>query len=228
MPPSAFSVASMNMDNSKRDASNKGLNVALAAPGESVYSLTAQFEGKRDNRVVPLFAKDYHRLNGTSFAAPFVAATASLIWTKHPHLDHRRVEDMILATAQDIHDPGWDMPTGQGKLDAFAALNQDPDKVLAPRITEFFVNKVKRRIASVDIYGVVRGAVKEYIVEVGRGKKPKEWQRAYGPATASVDHDLICRIDGQYFAKGSKWKVRVTAAGNGGQSKTHEILVSKK
>ena len=221
-------IASMNMDNSRRDASNKGLNVALAAPGESVYSLTARFEGDRDQRVVPLLAKDYHRLNGTSFAAPFVAATASLIWVKNPHLNHYQVEDMILATAQDIHDPGWDMPTGQGKLDAYAALSQDPDRVLVPRITEFFVNKVKRRIASVDIYGVVRGDLKNYVVEVGRGTKPKKWQRVYGPATASVDHELICRIDGQYFAKGSTWKVRVIALGNNGQNKSHEVLVSKK
>lgn len=230
-PPGArrsFSVASMNMDSSRRDASNKGLNVALAAPGESVYSLTAQFEGDRDARVVPLFAKGYHRLNGTSFAAPFVAATASLIWTKHPHLDQRQVEDMILASAQDIHDPGWDLPTGQGKLDAFAALSQDPDRVLVPRITEFFVNKVKRRIASVDIYGVVRGDLKNYTVEVGRGTKPKKWQKVYGPSASSVDHNLICRIDGQYFAKGSKWKVRVTATGNDGQRTSHEVLVSKK
>lgn len=230
-PPGArrsFSVAAMDLDNSPRGTSNKGLNVALAAPGESVYSLTAEFKGKRDVRLIPLLAKDYHRLDGTSFAAPFVAATASLIWTREPELDQRQVEDMILQSAQDIYTKGWDMPTGMGKLDAYAAFSQDPDKLLAPRITEVFVNKVKRKIASVDIYGVVRGNLESYRVEVGHGKNPKKWQQVFGPTTSVVEHDLICRIDGQVFAKGSKWKVRLIAMDKQGQSKIQEILVSKK
>jgi len=222
----AFSVAAMDMDGNPRESSNHGLNVAVIAPGQSIYSLTAK-EGNRDGKFMPVVAGKYFRSSGTSFSAPFVTGTASLIWSKYPDLSNRMVEDMILQSAKDIQDQGWDPYTGYGLLDAHGALTQNPRELLVPRVTEVFLNKEKNRIASVDLYGVIRGNLDHYMVSMGRGSDPKKWQIVYGPATTPVDFQLISRIDGVHFAKGSQWTVRVDAVDRQQQTKSIKILISK-
>ncbi|MDJ0884803.1 MAG: S8 family peptidase [Desulfobacterales bacterium] len=221
------SVASMDMDGTRRSASNKGLNVAMAAPGESIYSLSSR-RGKRDGQMLPITPTDYHRLNGTSFAAPFVAGTASLIWARNPDLTNREVEDLLLYTAHDIGSSGWDDESGAGRLDAYGALSQDQKTIILPRISEILVNRQKKKIASVDIYGSVRGHLENFIVEVGRGAEPDNWQTVFGPSKYEIDNGFICRIDGKYFQKGSNWSVRIVAVSPDGESRTQQVLVAKK
>ncbi len=223
----AFSVASMDMDGGGRSASNKGLKVALAAPGESVYSLTSA-TGKRDGKMLPIAPTDYHRLNGTSFAAPFVTGTAALIWARNPELTNRQVEDLMLYTAGEMEGPGWDVKSGAGRLDALRALTQDPSTILVPRITEYRINRQKKKITSVDVYGSVRGNLENFIVEVGRGDDPGKWQTVFGPSRYGVNQGFICRIDGKYFQKGSKWSVRIVAVSPDGESRTQQVLVARK
>jgi hypothetical protein len=222
-----LSIGALDVEGAPIITSNRGLNVALAAPGEEIYSLTAK-KGARDGIFMPLIPGDYFRAGGTSFSSPMVAGTASLIWARDPDLSNRQVEDMILQGAQDIHSEGWDPRTGYGRLDAYGALMQKPNALLAPRITEVFVNKVKGRIASVDLYGVIRGNLDHYTVFVGRGEKPKQWQPAYGPSSGQLEYQLIGRIDGRYFAKGSKWTIRLEAVDKNQQAKRVQVLVSKK
>ena len=229
-PPGArrtFSVASLNIDGSRRSSSNKGLMVAVAAPGESIYSLTAQ-NGKRDGQIIPILAGEYHRLNGTSFAAPIVAGTASLILANYPYLTNRQVEDIILSSAVDAEDPGWDAKTGMGRLDARNALSMPPDAAFAPRITEWIINRDSRgKVASVDVYGVIRGPVANYEISVGQGKKPSSWTPAFGPSNRVVDHGHIARLPGSYFKKGSSWSLQLIAKSQDGLSRTQKVIVRK-
>ena len=178
--------------------------------------------------MIPLLAGDYHRLNGTSFAAPFVAGTASLIWARNPHLTNWQVEDLILAAAADAEDPGWDPETGMGLLDARTALSMKPESALAPRITEWIVNRDTRgKIASVDVYGVVRGPVDNYTLSVGRGENPSQWTTAFGPSSRSVNQGHIARLDGRYFQKGSRWSVKLMATALYGQGRSQVVTVEK-
>jgi len=220
----AFSVAAINMDDKPRGSSNYGLNVAVAAPGHSIYSLTAK-KGVRDGIFMPIIPGQYFRASGTSFSAPFVAGTASLIWSRFPDLSNRMIEDMILQSTKDIHKPGWDPQTGYGLLDGYEALKQDPGALLAPRITEVYINKVKRSISSVDVYGVIRGNLDHYVVRVGRGKKPGKWETVHGPVTTPVDHRLISRINGIYFSKGDQWSIRVDAVDRNKRTKSVLIVI---
>jgi hypothetical protein len=222
----AFSVASMDMDGKPRQASNRGLNVAVTAPGQSIYSLAAT-DGNRNGKFMPYIVGDYFRSNGTSFAAPFVSGAASLIWSKYPNLSNRVVEDMILQSATDVHDTGWDAYSGYGLLNGYGALKQNPNELLVPRITEVYVNQEKRRIHSVDLYGVVRGNLDHYTVWVGRGKNPSKWQQVQGPVKTPVEYRLIGRIDGAYFKKGSKWTVRLDAVDRQQRTKRIQVLVAK-
>ena len=71
-------------------------------------------------------------LNGTSFAAPFVAGTAALVRARFPELSARQVMDRIIATA---HAPGTghDQKVGHGVVDPVAALTAELPAEDTPR-----------------------------------------------------------------------------------------------
>lgn len=90
------------------EGSSCGPEVDLVAPGVSI--MTTEVEG-------------YGLATGTSFAAPFVAGAALLVWTKHPDWTPLRVRCALEKSAHPIvATPGsW----GDGLLDAAGALATD-------------------------------------------------------------------------------------------------------
>ena len=67
----------------------------------------------------------YQTQPGTSAAAPFVSGEAALIWSKHPDWTNAQVYYQILQTADDIEDPGWDIYSGYGRVNAYRALTEE-------------------------------------------------------------------------------------------------------
>ncbi|QOC89955.1 type VII secretion-associated serine protease mycosin [Micromonospora craniellae] len=67
----------------------------------------------------------YWRVQGTSFAAPLVAATAALVRARHPKLSAGDVVNRLLVTAKDIGPTGRDDRFGYGLVDPIAALTAD-------------------------------------------------------------------------------------------------------
>ncbi len=61
-------------------------------------------------------------IQGTSFAAPHVAAVAAQIFAQNPNLSAQQVAEIILSTADDRGDPGTDPIYGRGLLNVQAAL----------------------------------------------------------------------------------------------------------
>lgn len=66
----------------------------------------------------------YEYKDGTSMAAPQVAAVAALAWSKYPDMTPAQIRNLLRQTAQDIGEPGWDPKTGYGLLRADRALTQ--------------------------------------------------------------------------------------------------------
>ncbi|HXT20735.1 MAG TPA: S8 family serine peptidase [Thermoanaerobaculia bacterium] len=64
---------------------------------------------------------DWDSGDGTSFAAPYVAGAAALVWSVDPTLSRDRVLGLLESTAQDLGDPGLDPQFGWGLVDADAA-----------------------------------------------------------------------------------------------------------
>lgn len=67
----------------------------------------------------------YWRVQGTSFAAPMVAATAALIRSRWPDMSAPEVVNRIIRTASDRGEPGRDPEFGFGLLDPVKALTAD-------------------------------------------------------------------------------------------------------
>src|SRR5690349_9406828 len=73
----------------------------------------------------------YWRVQGTSFAAPLVAATASLIRSRYPALTAPNVINRLISTARDLGQPGRDDQYGYGEVDPAAALRAEVTPVKA-------------------------------------------------------------------------------------------------
>ncbi|MFC0002654.1 type VII secretion-associated serine protease mycosin [Micromonospora siamensis] len=67
----------------------------------------------------------YWRVQGTSFAAPLVAATAALVRSRYPQMSAGDVVNRLLSTARDLGPVGRDDRFGYGLVDPVAALTAD-------------------------------------------------------------------------------------------------------
>lgn len=90
--------------------------VDVAAPGESVVSLSAQGDGLVDSR------PDGRPLSGTSYAAPLVSGVVALVRSRLPQLSARQVMARIEDTARHPAD-GWNPQIGRGVVDPLAAVS---------------------------------------------------------------------------------------------------------
>jgi subtilisin family serine protease len=89
--------------------SNRGSQVDVAAPGVDIYSTWPWVTG-------------YFTKSGTSMAAPHVAGVAALIRSERPDLTGDQIAQIITSTAHDVAEPGWDINSGWGRIDAYAAV----------------------------------------------------------------------------------------------------------
>ncbi|ROO62837.1 type VII secretion-associated serine protease mycosin [Micromonospora sp. Llam0] len=71
----------------------------------------------------------YWQVQGTSFAAPLVAATAALIRSRFPEMSAGTVVTRLIETARDLGTPGRDDRYGFGLVDPVAALTDGVDAV---------------------------------------------------------------------------------------------------
>jgi len=120
-----FGVAALDANQVLADFSNFGEDcIDIAAPGTSFYS-TAYYDSNNSS------FKQYYRggWNGTSVAAPVIAATAALIKSNFPELRPNDIYNIISSSAQDLQEsnPLHHMDLGAGLVDIGAALNLAQD-----------------------------------------------------------------------------------------------------
>jgi subtilisin family serine protease len=105
-----LAVASVGADNTKSSFSNYGSFIRIVAPGDGIRS--AFWDG------------GYADWAGTSFAAPFVAAEAALVFSAHPGSTGSDVIERIRSTARSVDDvnPSYRGQLGKGIIDIAAAV----------------------------------------------------------------------------------------------------------
>ncbi|MCM2271614.1 MAG: S8 family serine peptidase [candidate division Zixibacteria bacterium] len=105
-----LAVAAVDSLDQKSLYSNYHGKIDICAPGDSVYA--------------PYLDSAYAWWDGTSFAAPFVAATAALIYAIKPTATWEEVRDALLNTTVNIdsQNPAYVGKLGQGRLDPLAAV----------------------------------------------------------------------------------------------------------
>lgn len=150
--------------------------VDVAAPGETVLSLSSSGDGladgiRRDD--------DWAPLAGTSYAAPVVSGIVALIRSRFPTWTARTVMQRIAATAHP-RPGGRDPRVGAGVVDALAAVSTDilsppPRRTTAPIVSDVTSGQHGSRNATVTGVAICSG-LSVAIVVVGalraRSRRP--------------------------------------------------------
>ena len=88
---------------------------------------------QNQNATVSFLTARYGRATGTSMSAPHVVAAAALVLSLDPTLRPSEVSRILRVTARDTAEPGWDLFTGFGIVDALAAAQYvAPEKFHVP------------------------------------------------------------------------------------------------
>ncbi len=121
--PAAFdgclAVSATTNQDTLSDASNYGLKVDLAAPGQDIWSTWTD-----GGYAYQQPARD------TASASAFVAGVAALLRSYAPQLSASSVSQFLIDSADDVGDPGWDMYFGAGRVNTGRALEIAPPPVL--------------------------------------------------------------------------------------------------
>jgi subtilisin family serine protease len=120
-----ITVGSTGRDDAVTGFSNYGPQIDLVAPGTNIYTLT------RTGGVQQWW--------GTSFSAPLVAGTSSLLRSIDPTLTQEQVRTLLCAGADDqvgdaLDEPGFDVHYGHGRLNALATLQLADVRLQAPEV----------------------------------------------------------------------------------------------
>jgi type VII secretion-associated serine protease mycosin len=112
--PGVIAVAAVGADRAVASYSEHGAYVGLAAPGGTAEAPLLGV-GPTDNGTLASGM-------GTSFAAPYVTATAALVWSRYPALTAAQVRQRLYATADRVAAGTPDAYYGWGIVDPYAAL----------------------------------------------------------------------------------------------------------
>jgi hypothetical protein len=116
--PAAFdgciAVSSTTSEDTLAGFSNYGPLVDLSAPSQDIWS--TQSGG----------AYGFETRPGSASAAAYVAGVASLIRSYAPQLTAVEVAQILIESADDLGDPGWDPYFGAGRINARRALELTP------------------------------------------------------------------------------------------------------
>jgi len=111
--PTVLAVGGVKPDNTPDKRTNSGPELDIAAPW-NVYTTS--------------LGSGYRKDEGTSLAAPQVAAAAALVWAKNPNFKPYEVRELLRQTARDIGVAGHDEVSGYGLLQIDKAVTAELKK----------------------------------------------------------------------------------------------------
>lgn len=147
---SVMAVAAFDEHDEKVYFSNWGRKVEVAAPGgnglvdpavsyqplRNILSLRAASTGDPSLALGGI----YIRQAGTSMASPHVAGLAALLVARQPGHGTELIRLILQASAVDVGDPGFDLFSGYGRIDALAALRKSDE---APFLPELLIGDIR-------------------------------------------------------------------------------------
>lgn len=192
----------------KSSFSNYGRKKTLSAPGRDIYTT----KWNRDNRT-------YGKVSGTSVAAPIVSSVAAMMYYVNPDISADEVRKILCDTATDLYTKGWDIYTGYGNVNAYAAVAKAAGvSIKRPPLT------LKTPTVSVTSSGVNRMTLKW-------NKIPKaEGYKIYRATSAKGHYKHINTIKGKFhfnnnnLKHGKRYHYKVQAYGTIDNKKAYSSL----
>lgn len=227
-------VAATDRNDRRAGFSNWGPAIDIAAPGIDVLSLRARntdllsfIQNVKYEVGKGVLGADraYYRASGTSFAAPIVSGTLSLLLSRLPTLTSEQAIRMVLHSARDIETPGVDNYTGFGLLDADAALASDPAYFLESRLSGVKVIAGKDgnllRVIGTAAADQFDGAT----LMLGRGAAPEKWLKVNKLVANQVSNGPIMDLPARFFADSQEWTIRLITKHKNGSTRESRFLL---
>lgn len=107
--PYVLTVSATASNDSLTSWSTRGNIIDVAAPGSGIYTTTN--------------GGGYGSASGTSFSAPIVAGVAALVISANPTLTGAQVSNIVMQSADDLGNAGWDSSYGSGRVNALRAVS---------------------------------------------------------------------------------------------------------
>jgi len=133
---------------------------------------------------------------GTSAAAPHVAALAALVRQANPELSATQIKELLMATATDLGDVGYDYTFGAGGADGFSAVERarallPVDPCAGQTIPAPLLNRITRAQAALAAGKLKRARVlgrkaRKLANGYTRGKRPKLTAECAGAIAAAL------------------------------------------
>lgn len=142
--PEVIAVGAFGNDGVVSDYSNEGSDLDIVAPSNDINSF-GFLTGAGVRTIDRMGSAGYDAGNyttsfgGTSAACPVVSGVSALVLSVNPNLTLSEVKNILYSTAIDMGSPGFDNSYGNGRVNAFAAVqaaqggnNQDTQAPTAP------------------------------------------------------------------------------------------------
>ncbi|MCL5992149.1 MAG: S8 family serine peptidase, partial [Bacteroidetes bacterium] len=158
-----ISVGAITDKGQKSSVSNYGNRLALTAPGNDILTTTP--------------GGNYQKKSGTSYSAPYVSAASALLFELDSTLKPQDIKGILMASADDAGDIGWDIYYGAGILNVGKAVNTIGRTSLniSYPVNDSYINKNNTPIIPI-IGDVITPLFDSYQVFVGLGYNPDNWQ----------------------------------------------------
>ncbi|MFM8839872.1 MAG: S8 family serine peptidase [bacterium] len=157
-----IAVGATNQFNSRAPFSSYGSRLGMVAPGTGIMT-TARRGG-------------YRSFQGTSASAPIVAGTAALLLSVNPALSNDDITGMLLSSAKDLGEIGWDFEYGAGIINPVNALNKKgryEASITSPKRDAIINVKNQKELAIIG--STMIPLFSSWSLEIGIGDVPNAW-----------------------------------------------------
>lgn len=240
-----ITAGASTQDDEKVSYSSYGSFLDVCAPGGGITDPPPEYKPQANilslrstgmnlttyNYYEKLFIGDdnlYMRNHGTSMAAPHVSGVAALLISYNPELTNLQIKEIIKRSADDIGDPGFDLQTGWGRINAYNALQFDDIEDINIKITTpangYLIDKQLNN--TIVITGTASGPdFLEYQLFYSSGWSAKEWIPIGTIHNAPVDDGVlevwhICNLSFNL-----QWVKLVVRASSGSVFETYEKVM---
>jgi len=185
-----IAVGATNQFNSRAPFSSYGSRIGMVAPGTGIMT-TARRGG-------------YRSFQGTSASAPIVAGTAALVLSVNPALNNDDITGMMLSSAKDLGEIGWDIEYGAGLVNPLNALGKKgryEAGITSPK-RDAIIN-VKNQTELAIIGSTMIPMFNSWSLEYGIGENPSTWNPIKIYAQDRILNDTLgkLRINDSLFHK---------------------------